>query len=175
MRMSTTAVVLLATLTILAAGCAPEPESSATGLWPQIEPFEIARLNALAQVLHHEVLGPDLESRDLRWILGGQPIGNAVDRPVPRIAPRSSVADLAGRNIQPPVLLRFQDVLNARVRKLNQAFDEAIEAADYDSVYRSVYPIKVNQLHEVVEEVLEAGKVLVPKLTTLIHGFLAKL
>jgi proline iminopeptidase len=38
--MSTTAVVLLATLTILAAGCAPEPESSATGLWPQIEPFE---------------------------------------------------------------------------------------------------------------------------------------
>ena len=52
------------------------------------------------------------------------------------------------------VLLRFQDILHARVRRLNQAFAEAIREAEYGNVYRGVYPIKVNQLHEVVEEVL---------------------
>ncbi len=44
------------------------------------------------------------------------------------------------------------------MRRLNDAFAEAIDEAGYDNVYRGVYPIKVNQLHEVVEEVLDAGK-----------------
>jgi arginine decarboxylase len=44
------------------------------------------------------------------------------------------------------------------VRRLNEAFAEAIRDAEYKNVYRGVYPIKVNQLHEVVEEVLDAGK-----------------
>jgi arginine decarboxylase len=68
------------------------------------------------------------------------------------------VADLAERGIQPPVLLRFQDVLRSRVRRINEAFRRAIERHDYEGEYRSVYPIKVNQLHEVVEEVLDAGE-----------------
>jgi arginine decarboxylase len=62
------------------------------------------------------------------------------------------------RNISFPLLLRFQDVLRTRVQRLNAAFSSAIEEASYRNVYRSVYPIKVNQLHEVVEEVLDAGK-----------------
>jgi arginine decarboxylase len=68
------------------------------------------------------------------------------------------VADAQRRNIKFPLLLRFQDVLRARVRRLNEAFAEAIQYAEYKNVYRGVYPIKVNQLHEVVEEVLDAGK-----------------
>jgi arginine decarboxylase len=44
------------------------------------------------------------------------------------------------------------------VQRLNAAFSQAIEESSYHNVYRSVYPIKVNQLHEVVEEVLDAGK-----------------
>jgi arginine decarboxylase len=68
------------------------------------------------------------------------------------------VADARRRNIKFPLLLRFQDVLRARVRRLNEAFAEAIQDAVYKNVYRGVYPIKVNQLHEVVEEVLDAGK-----------------
>jgi arginine decarboxylase len=68
------------------------------------------------------------------------------------------VADAQRRNIKFPLLLRFQDVLRARVRRLNEAFAEAIRDAEYKNVYRGVYPIKVNQLHEVVEEVLDAGK-----------------
>ena len=68
------------------------------------------------------------------------------------------VADIRARGVQPPVLIRFQDVLQARVRRLARAFQGAIEESGYGSVYRGVYPIKVNQLHEVVEEVLAAGR-----------------
>jgi arginine decarboxylase len=68
------------------------------------------------------------------------------------------IAEARRRNVGFPLLLRFQDILHARVRRLNQAFAEAIDYAGYDNIYRGVYPIKVNQLHEVVEEVLDAGK-----------------
>jgi arginine decarboxylase len=68
------------------------------------------------------------------------------------------VAEARRRNVGFPLLLRFQDILHARVRRLNQAFAEAIDYAGYGNIYRGVYPIKVNQLHEVVEEVLDAGK-----------------
>jgi arginine decarboxylase len=63
------------------------------------------------------------------------------------------VAELRSRGVRFPVLLRFQDVLRARVRRLNHAFAEAIRDAGYNNVYQAVYPIKVNQLHEVVEGV----------------------
>ncbi len=68
------------------------------------------------------------------------------------------IAEARRRNVGFPLLLRFQDILHARVRRLNQAFAEAIDYAGYGNIYRGVYPIKVNQLHEVVEEVLDAGK-----------------
>jgi arginine decarboxylase len=68
------------------------------------------------------------------------------------------VAELRRRGAAFPAVLRFQDVLRARVRRLNHAFSEAIREAGYKNDYRAVYPIKVNQLHEVVEEVLDAGK-----------------
>jgi arginine decarboxylase len=68
------------------------------------------------------------------------------------------VADLRARNVPFPALIRFQDVLHARVQRLNRAFRTAIEQAGYQAPYRGVYPIKVNQLHEVVEEVMAAGK-----------------
>ena len=60
--------------------------------------------------------------------------------------------------VVPPLLIRFQDVLRARVKRLNEAFSDAITAAGYKNIYRTIYPIKVNQMHEVVEEVLDAGK-----------------
>ena len=68
------------------------------------------------------------------------------------------VQQLRADGVQAPVLLRFQDILRARVVGLNEAFRTAIAEAKYDGRYTSVYPIKVNQLHEVVEEILEAGK-----------------
>ena len=68
------------------------------------------------------------------------------------------VEEAQRRDLSFPLLLRFQDVLRARVQRLNAAFSQAIEESSFQNVYRSVYPIKVNQLHEVVEEVLDAGK-----------------
>jgi arginine decarboxylase len=60
--------------------------------------------------------------------------------------------------LKPPILIRFQDILRHRVETLNQAFSHAIEDLAYRGTYRSVYPIKVNQLREVVEEILDAGQ-----------------
>jgi arginine decarboxylase len=57
-----------------------------------------------------------------------------------------------------PLIVRFQDIISARVRRLNLTFRDAIAEAGYQGEYRSIYPIKVNQLHEVVAEVMEAGK-----------------
>ena len=68
------------------------------------------------------------------------------------------VEELLRRGVELPMLIRFQDVLRAQVRRLNEAFAAAIADARYGNVYRSVYPIKVNQLHEVVEEIRDAGR-----------------
>lgn len=68
------------------------------------------------------------------------------------------VAELKRRGVQFPVLIRFQDVLRAQVKRLNEAFSAAIAEAAYPNVYRGIYPIKVNQLHEVVDELLDAGR-----------------
>jgi arginine decarboxylase len=88
--------------------------------------------------------------------------GHVAVRPLPQqslsIDLYDVIEDLRGRNVSFPVLIRFQDVLKARVVRLNKAFIKAIRDAGYRNRYQGVYPIKVNQLHEVVEEVLEAGK-----------------
>jgi arginine decarboxylase len=68
------------------------------------------------------------------------------------------VQDLKQQRIQFPLLIRFQDLLRSRVTELNMAFRRAIEEAEYKNAYTGVYPIKVNQLHEVVQEILEAGR-----------------
>ncbi len=68
------------------------------------------------------------------------------------------VQEIGRRGIQLPCLIRFQDLLRRRVIELNETFRRAIEEFDYKNVYQGVYPIKVNQLHEVVLEILEAGE-----------------
>ncbi len=61
-------------------------------------------------------------------------------------------------NLNTPLLIRFQDLLRHRVETLNNAFNSAIAEHQYRGSYRGVFPIKVNQLREVVEEILDAGK-----------------
>lgn len=82
-----------------------------------------------------------------------QPGGNASP-----IDLHTIVQDLHNEQVQFPVLIRFQDILHGRVKQLNEAFRKAIVEYGYGNHYTSIYPIKVNQLHEVVEEILEAGK-----------------
>ncbi len=68
------------------------------------------------------------------------------------------IEDVASRGIKMPVLIRFQDILRRRVTLINEAFAETIKEYGYAGTYRGVYPIKVNQLREVVEEIAAAGR-----------------
>jgi arginine decarboxylase len=67
------------------------------------------------------------------------------------------VDDVLARGIKLPVLFRFQDVLRHRVQYLNETFRRVITEYKYQGGYFGVYPIKVNQLREVVEEIVDAG------------------
>ena len=71
---------------------------------------------------------------------------------------RTIMDGLADRGTDAPVLLRFNDLLRARVDELNKSFAKAIREVDYQGVYRGVYPIKVNQQRQIVEEIVSCGE-----------------
>ena len=56
-----------------------------------------------------------------------------------------------------PLVIRFQDLLRHRVETVNRAFHSAMQEFGYRNQYRGVFPIKVNQLREVIEEIVDAG------------------
>jgi arginine decarboxylase len=56
-----------------------------------------------------------------------------------------------------PIILRFPQILEDRLERVNQAFAQAIEEAGYRGSYQGVYPIKVNQRRVVVETLAESG------------------
>jgi arginine decarboxylase len=62
------------------------------------------------------------------------------------------------RGISLPVLVRFTDILKHRLGDIHAAFQGAIAQHQYQGSYSCVYPIKVNQQRQVVEEVLNFGK-----------------
>src|SRR5881396_1108514 len=68
------------------------------------------------------------------------------------------VEEAKARGLKFPLLIRFQDILRHRVQSMNEAFRGSIAEFNYQGKYRGVFPIKVNQLREVVEEILDAGK-----------------
>lgn len=71
---------------------------------------------------------------------------------------KALVDELRQRGLGMPILLRFSDVLRRRIGALNEAFQTAIEEYGYQGTYRGVYPIKVNQERQVVEEVVRFGR-----------------
>ncbi len=70
----------------------------------------------------------------------------------------SIVKGLRERGTQLPLLIRFGDLLRWRIDELNEGFHSAIKEAKYQGVYRGVYPIKVNQQQEVIEEITRYGR-----------------
>jgi arginine decarboxylase len=88
--------------------------------------------------------------------------GHVEVAPLQASGPRISIMDVLAaahdENLRTPMLVRFQDLLRHRVGVLNEAFARAIREDGYRGRYRGVFPIKVNQLREVVEEILDAGK-----------------
>jgi arginine decarboxylase len=70
---------------------------------------------------------------------------------------RKIVDGLIDRGLDMPVLLRFSDILDSRIQKLHESFGRAIADFEYRGHYRGVYPIKVNQQQQVLEEIAEFG------------------
>ena len=62
------------------------------------------------------------------------------------------------RGIPLPILIRFGDILRHRLSEIYQAFESAIAEHGYQGGYCCVYPIKVNQQRQVVEELFEFGR-----------------
>ncbi len=68
------------------------------------------------------------------------------------------VQNLRLRNLRLPLLVRFSDILADRIERLNACFARAIARYNYNGVYRGVYPVKVNQQRQLVEELVRYGK-----------------
>lgn len=68
------------------------------------------------------------------------------------------IDDLQLRGIEMPILIRFADILKHRLGEIHEAFANAIHQHGYNGKYFCVYPIKVNQQRQVVEEVLTFGR-----------------
>ncbi|BFT31892.1 biosynthetic arginine decarboxylase [Alteromonas sp. D210916BOD_24] len=89
--------------------------------------------------------------------------GNVHITPVPedpsiQIDFNSVIDDIRKEGVQFPVVVRFHDILRSQVAGLNKTFRSTIEEAEYKGEYQGVYPVKVNQMREVVEEIVDAGK-----------------
>jgi arginine decarboxylase len=68
------------------------------------------------------------------------------------------VNEARARHLGFPLVIRFQDLLRHRVESINGVFQTAITEFGYRNEYRGVFPIKVNQLREVIEEIVDAGQ-----------------
>ena len=74
-----------------------------------------------------------------------------------RIDFKAVVEEIKQEGIQFPVVVRFHDILRSQVALLNQTFEQTLQEAEYQGDYMGVYPVKVNQMREVVEEIVDAG------------------
>lgn len=68
------------------------------------------------------------------------------------------IDELKLRGIRLPVLLRFSNILKYQITRINEAFHSAIKQCGYQGQYRGVYPIKVNQQQQVLEDIARFGE-----------------
>jgi arginine decarboxylase len=119
--------------------------------WTNTDTFNISDANELYEVD--------------RWGKGYfsiSPAGNLMVHPTKDVSRAIDLKQLTDhlllRGIQLPVLIRFRDILRHRVADIHNAFSAAIAQHQYEGRYVCVYPIKVNQQGQVVEEVLTFGR-----------------
>jgi arginine decarboxylase len=100
-----------------------------------------------------------------RWGLGYFSVNSAGNVSISPVRDRGATIDMvdvlraaSDRGLQFPLVVRFQDLLRDRVEWLNKSFNDAIVENKYGGSYYGVFPIKVNQLREVVEEIADAGQ-----------------
>ncbi|MDI3527406.1 MAG: arginine decarboxylase [Tenuifilum sp.] len=71
---------------------------------------------------------------------------------------RELVDELQVRDVAAPMLIRFTDILDNRIEDMTRSFKQAAEEYDYKAQNFIIYPIKVNQMRPVVEEIINHGK-----------------
>lgn len=90
------------------------------------------------------------------------PKGNIVVRPDKKSAHhidlKELVDDIQSKGYSLPVLIRFSDILKASITNLANSFQNSIEEYGFEGQYHGVYPIKVNQQRQVVEEIVRFGQ-----------------
>ena len=68
------------------------------------------------------------------------------------------VQHLEARGLDLPLLIRFSDIVEHRIKHINEAFERAIVEYEYPGIYRGVFPVKVNQQRHLIEDVVEFGR-----------------
>src|SRR5437870_13252046 len=88
--------------------------------------------------------------------------GNVVAKPLQENGGAIDILEVVNearnRGLGFPLVIRFQDLLRHRVESVNRAFQTAMKEFGYRGQYRGVFPIKVNQLRAVIEEIVDAGE-----------------
>ena len=67
------------------------------------------------------------------------------------------VKELKSREINTPLIIRFNDILKDRITELHEAFLKAIKTYEYKNIYQGVFPVKCNQQKNVLEKIIELG------------------
>ena len=98
----------------------------------------------------------------------GEPYFSVNERGNIQVSPRGNqgpgldlvelVKGLQGRNLSLPLLIRFDNILEDRLKHLHQAFEQAIDHYNYPGHYQGVFPVKCNQQRHVVEQLVESGR-----------------
>jgi arginine decarboxylase len=127
------------------------PASRLTSTWRVGDPWKIADATELYEIA--------------RWGQGYFSIGNdgtvlvhPTKEPERYIDLKSLTDQMVLRGIDVPILVRFSDILRHRLTDLHDAFKAAILQHGYQGRYVCVYPVKVNQQRQVVEEILNYGR-----------------
>ena len=123
---------------------------SAKGTVSQEEPWTVERA---IQFYNIENWGANYFTVNAAGHLCVTPYG----QPGPIIDILDVIEDVQEKGLNFPLVIRFQDVLRSRVVRLNETFRGAIQSTGYKGQYFGAFPVKVNQMREVVEEILDAG------------------
>lgn len=74
------------------------------------------------------------------------------------VAVKDIIDGLKQRGMDMPCVLRIENILDERIQILNESFAKAMDSAEYKGHYRAVFPIKVNQQSQVIEEIADFGQ-----------------
>ena len=80
------------------------------------------------------------------------------DKDAPAVSLPDIVQGIRERGMNMPVLIRVSNILESRINQLHASFRKAIEQTKYQGKYKGVFPIKVNQQQQVVQDISRYGR-----------------